>query len=99
MLFLYVSYSFDDVRRTTDQHYLATAYLRASSPPQARRAMGKQRNKDRAYISASEWATEWGGAKDRGQLPFSRLPFHCCALTFTPFGAASHGGAAALRAA
>ena len=61
--------------------------------------MGKQRNKDRAYISASEWATEWGGAKDRGQLPFSRLPFHCCALTFTPFGAASHGGAAALRAA
>jgi peptidyl-prolyl cis-trans isomerase-like protein 2 len=49
--------------------------------------MGKQRNKDRAYISASEWATEWGGRKDRGELPFSRLPFHCCALTFTPFGA------------
>ena len=50
-------------------------------------AMGKQRSKDRAYISASEWATEWGGRKDRGALPFSRLPFHCCALTFTPFGA------------
>ena len=49
--------------------------------------MGKQRNKDRAYISASEWATEWGGHRDRGELPYSRLPFHCCAITFAPFGA------------
>jgi hypothetical protein len=45
----------------------------------------KQKSKDRAYITASEWASEWGGAKDRGSLPFSRLPFHCCGLTFTPF--------------
>lgn len=38
------------------------------------------------YITKTEWATEWGGAKSKQlQTPFKRLPFYCCALTFTPF--------------
>ncbi|EFJ34420.1 ubiquitin-protein ligase, PUB49 [Selaginella moellendorffii] len=46
----------------------------------------KQHSKDRLFITRTEWATEWGGAKDRDvRLPFKRLPYYCCALTFTPF--------------
>ncbi|KAI4324829.1 hypothetical protein MLD38_030281 [Melastoma candidum] len=46
----------------------------------------KQHSKDRMFITATEWATEWGGAKSKeSQTPFKRLPFYCCALTFTPF--------------
>jgi peptidyl-prolyl cis-trans isomerase-like protein 2 len=45
----------------------------------------KQHQKDRAYLTATEWRTEWGGFKDKKALPFKRLPFHCCAITFTPF--------------
>ncbi|XP_050205845.1 peptidyl-prolyl cis-trans isomerase CYP65 [Mercurialis annua] len=46
----------------------------------------KQHSKDRMYITKTEWATEWGGAKSKELLtPFKRLPFYCCALTFTPF--------------
>ncbi|GAX84854.1 hypothetical protein CEUSTIGMA_g12275.t1 [Chlamydomonas eustigma] len=45
----------------------------------------KQHQKDRAYRTATEWRTEGGGYKERGQLPFKRLPYHCCAITFTPF--------------
>ncbi|KNA14287.1 hypothetical protein SOVF_108650 [Spinacia oleracea] len=46
----------------------------------------KQHSKDRMYITTTEWATEWGGAKFRDlRTPFKRLPFYCCALTFTPF--------------
>ncbi|KAF7849967.1 hypothetical protein BT93_L0074 [Corymbia citriodora subsp. variegata] len=46
----------------------------------------KQHSKDRMYITKTEWATEWGGAKSKEtQAPFKRLPFYCCALTFTPF--------------
>lgn len=46
----------------------------------------KQHSKDRMYITKTEWATEWGGAKSKQlQTPFKRLPFYCCALTFTPF--------------
>ena len=41
--------------------------------------------KDRGYITATEWKTEWGGNKDRSKAPFRRLPFHCCAISFTPF--------------
>ena len=40
-----------------------------------------------AVCAASEWATEWGGAKDVQSRPLVRLAFNCCALTFTPFGA------------
>lgn len=46
----------------------------------------KQHSKDRMYITKTEWATEWGGAKSKEiRTPFKRLPFYCCALTFTPF--------------
>lgn len=47
----------------------------------------KQSTKDRGYLTAKEWATEWGGAKNRaaGGAPFRCLPFSCCALAFTPF--------------
>lgn len=38
------------------------------------------------YLTKTEWATEWGGAKSKElRTPFKRLPFYCCALTFTPF--------------
>ncbi|KAG8384273.1 hypothetical protein BUALT_Bualt04G0101300 [Buddleja alternifolia] len=46
----------------------------------------KQHSKDRMFITKTEWATEWGGAKSKEYgTPFKRLPFYCCALTFTPF--------------
>eukprot|EP00891_Asterochloris_glomerata_P001498 jgi/Astpho2/1498/fgenesh1_pm.00026_%23_13_t len=45
----------------------------------------KSKQKDRGYVTATEWREEWGGAKDRSHLPFRRLPFHCCAISFTPF--------------
>ncbi|XP_075498609.1 peptidyl-prolyl cis-trans isomerase CYP65 isoform X1 [Primulina tabacum] len=46
----------------------------------------KQHSKDRMFITKTEWATEWGGAKSKETgIPFKRLPFYCCALTFTPF--------------
>lgn len=37
------------------------------------------------YISAKEWAMEGGGFKDKGQMPFRKLPFNCCAISFTVF--------------
>ncbi|KAG0455206.1 hypothetical protein HPP92_024165 [Vanilla planifolia] len=46
----------------------------------------KQHSKDRMFITKTEWATEWGGAKSKeNATPFKRLPFYCCSLTFTPF--------------
>ena len=45
----------------------------------------KQHSKDRLYLTTTEWRTEWGGFKDKLALPFKRLPFHCCGITFTPF--------------
>ncbi|CAM6115559.1 unnamed protein product [Calypogeia fissa] len=46
----------------------------------------KQHSKDRMFITNTEWATEWGGAKNKDlKTPYKRLPFYCCALTFTPF--------------
>ena len=48
--------------------------------------MGKKsQTKDRGYITAAEWQTEWGGHKDKSKRPFRSLPFNCCAITFTPF--------------
>ncbi|MQL70205.1 hypothetical protein Taro_002516, partial [Colocasia esculenta] len=66
---------------------------RRSSRPRGREGrkegaeMGKkQHSKDRMFITKTEWATEWGGAKSReASTPFKRLPFYCCSLTFTPF--------------
>ncbi|KAJ9177372.1 hypothetical protein P3X46_012598 [Hevea brasiliensis] len=45
----------------------------------------KQHSKDRMFITKTEWATEWGGAKTKEVTRFKRLPFYCCALTFTPY--------------
>eukprot|EP00850_Spirogloea_muscicola_P017473 SM000150S01732 [mRNA] locus=s150:222290:225887:- [translate_table: standard] len=40
----------------------------------------KQHSKDRMFITTTEWAAEWGGAKNRDlRTPFKRLPFYCCA--------------------
>lgn len=51
--------------------------------------MGKKRSqKDRAYITATEWREEHGGHKGRLQgatAAFRRLPFQCCAISFQPF--------------
>ena len=43
--------------------------------------------KDRGYVTATEWREEGGGFKDReGEgIPFRRLPFNCCAVSFLPF--------------
>lgn len=47
--------------------------------------MGKKGSgKDRLFLSANEWK-EIGGAKSKAALPYRTLPFHCCALGFTPF--------------
>ncbi|OWM82099.1 peptidyl-prolyl cis-trans isomerase CYP65 isoform X2 [Punica granatum] len=46
----------------------------------------KQHSKDRMFITNTEWATEWGGAKSKETgAHFKRLSFYCCSLTFTPF--------------
>lgn len=46
----------------------------------------KQHSKDRMFLTKTEWATEWGGYKSKeNRTVFKRLPFYCCALTFTPF--------------
>ena len=41
------------------------------------------------YITATEWATEFGGKKKieatGADAGFKRLPFHCCALSLQPF--------------
>lgn len=40
----------------------------------------KQHSKDRMFITKTEWATEWGGAKSKeNRTPFKSLPFYCCA--------------------
>ncbi|CAG2201154.1 RING-type E3 ubiquitin-protein ligase PPIL2-like [Mytilus galloprovincialis] len=47
----------------------------------------KQHQKDKLYLTSTEWRTEFGGYK--GQLQksaeFRRLPFYCCSLSFQPF--------------
>ena len=50
-------------------------------------AMGKKSaSKDRGYITATEWKVDGGGYKDHSEgLPFRRLPFNCCAVSFLPF--------------
>ncbi|GFR52819.1 hypothetical protein Agub_g15442, partial [Astrephomene gubernaculifera] len=46
----------------------------------------KQHQKDRLFLTTKEWKEEWGGFKGgKAAAPFKRLPFHCCAITFTPF--------------
>ncbi|EFN51543.1 hypothetical protein CHLNCDRAFT_49208 [Chlorella variabilis] len=49
--------------------------------------MGKKRaQKDRAYLTATEWREEHGGFKGgRGGPSFKRLPYTHCAISFQPF--------------
>ena len=49
--------------------------------------MGKKSaSKDRGYVTATEWKVDGGGWKDKtAGLPFRRLPFNCCAISFVPF--------------
>ena len=49
--------------------------------------MGKKSaSKDRGYITATEWKLDGGGYRDKTEgLPFRRLPFNCCAVSFVPF--------------
>jgi peptidyl-prolyl cis-trans isomerase-like protein 2 len=50
----------------------------------------KQKSKDRAYITATEWKTDYGGRSvyddhaKRSLASSSRLPFNHCAITFKP---------------
>ncbi|KAG2449452.1 hypothetical protein HYH02_005599 [Chlamydomonas schloesseri] len=38
------------------------------------------------FLTTKEWKEEWGGHKgNKAAAPFKRLPFHCCAINFTPF--------------
>jgi peptidyl-prolyl cis-trans isomerase-like 2 len=57
-------------------------------------AMGKkQHSKDKMYVLQSEWQYEGmsggrgyaGGKGNAHKLPFRCLPFHCCALSLSPF--------------
>jgi peptidyl-prolyl cis-trans isomerase-like 2 len=45
----------------------------------------KQHQKDRLFLTNKEWKEEWGGYKDKRHLPFHRLPYDCCAISFTNF--------------
>mmetsp|Transcript_33973 Transcript_33973/g.87227 ORF Transcript_33973/g.87227 Transcript_33973/m.87227 type:complete len:578 (-) Transcript_33973:195-1928(-) len=45
----------------------------------------KQHSKDLMYITHSEWATQYGGYKDRSREKKRFLPFNYCALTLQPF--------------
>ncbi|GMH41521.1 hypothetical protein BSKO_09431 [Bryopsis sp. KO-2023] len=45
----------------------------------------KQHSKDRLYLTTKEWKEEWGGNRGPREVPFTKLPFYCCAITFTPF--------------
>lgn len=47
----------------------------------------KQHQKDKLYITNTEWKYEWGGYKGTAanQTKFRRLPFDCCCLSLQPF--------------
>ncbi|KAI3424379.1 hypothetical protein D9Q98_009932 [Chlorella vulgaris] len=48
--------------------------------------MGKKRaQKDRAYLTATEWREEHGGFKGGRGPSFKRLPYTHCAISFQPF--------------
>eukprot|EP00039_Didymoeca_costata_P009638 m.127945 g.127945 ORF g.127945 m.127945 type:complete len:515 (-) comp14554_c0_seq7:653-2197(-) len=48
--------------------------------------MGKrQHQSDKLYITNKEWATTYGGKKNRAiSSEFKRLPFDCCSISFQP---------------
>ncbi|XP_064620477.1 RING-type E3 ubiquitin-protein ligase PPIL2-like [Lineus longissimus] len=47
----------------------------------------KQHQKDKLYLTCTEWSTLYGGKKrdDKSKGEFKRLPFHCCSLSMQPF--------------
>lgn len=45
----------------------------------------KRHSKDKMYITQSEYKLDWGGFKEKKQIPFTILPFYCCALSLQPF--------------
>ena len=45
----------------------------------------KQHQKDKMYLTASEWKTDFGGHKEDVKVRAARLPFDHCALGLTPF--------------
>lgn len=48
--------------------------------------MGKnQHSKDRLFITATEWATQYGGKKRKGGSEIRPLPFDHCALSLSPY--------------
>ena len=48
--------------------------------------MGKnQHSKDRLFITATEWATQYGGKKRKATSEIRPLPFDHCALSLAPF--------------
>jgi peptidyl-prolyl cis-trans isomerase-like protein 2 len=50
----------------------------------------KQHQKDKMYLTCTEWSTIYGGKKAAaaakgGKSEFKRLPFNCCSLSLQPF--------------
>ncbi|CAH1802314.1 unnamed protein product [Owenia fusiformis] len=47
----------------------------------------KQHQSDKMYLTATEWATFYGGKKAKApdKAKFRRLPFSCCSLSLQPF--------------
>lgn len=46
----------------------------------------KQHQKDKLYLTITEWKNEFGGYKQQKlSSDFKRLPFDCCSLSFQPF--------------
>lgn len=45
----------------------------------------KQHQKDKMYITATEWREQYGGKRKKQETSFKRLPFHCCALSLQTF--------------
>lgn len=41
---------------------------------------------DKMYVTAKEWATDFGGAKGAPESAgYKRLPYYCCSLSLQPF--------------
>jgi peptidyl-prolyl cis-trans isomerase-like 2 len=48
--------------------------------------MGKNRHsKDKIFITATEWSTEYGGKKDKKSQEYRPLPFDRCAISFSEY--------------
>eukprot|EP00731_Ephydatia_muelleri_P023543 Em0015g1126a len=47
----------------------------------------KQHQKDKMYLTCTEWTTIYGGRKAnvKERATFRKLEFYCCSLTLQPF--------------